>query len=373
MTGACAVPGGIAALNLNILHALVELSEERQFAIGVFSYAEEDRDRPEFLPGGVQFRGFRNNKRRFVTALFKAACTRPVMGFDHVTLALPILPFAATGLIKTFTFAHGSEAWRHVRRTSRWSFQSAALCLTNSDFTLKKMKERIPRFNGVACPLGLSPRFSLNQNIPAYTGDRIELTSVDGQIRTLGKQVVLMVARMHPAEPRKGHLPLLKAWPAVAKEFPQAQLVFAGHGENKPNLEALAREGGAGSSIFFTGPVPVERLEQLYSHCYAFVMPSKQEGFGLVYLEAMNYGKPCVGCFDDGAEDVIVHGETGLLVHDPLNGDELVSVLRSLLANSERAREMGAKGFERLQQRFTSRHVQERVKQHIGKVLLQCA
>ncbi len=50
-------------------------------------------------------------------------------------------------------------------------------------------------------------------------------------------------------------------------------------------------------------------LEQLYSQCYAFVVPSKQEGFGLVHLEAMNFGKPCVGCFDDGAADVNVDGE----------------------------------------------------------------
>ena len=61
-----------------------------------------------------------------------------------------------------------------------------------------------------------------------------------------------------------------------------------------------------------------------------------QGGFGLVYLEAMNYAKPCVGCFGDGGEDVIVDGETGLLVHDPNDAQELQQVLIELLEDPAR-------------------------------------
>ena len=369
MTGACALPGGIATLNLNILRALNDLAEERKMRLTVLSYLEKDTDRPDFLPAPVNFHGFDGNKPALVRALIQAAWPRPVFCFDHVTVALPVLPFATTGLVKTIIFAHGSESWRHIRCTSRWSFQSAALCLANSHFTLRKMQERIPRFKGVACPLGLSPRFALNENIPASDSEPIGLPAADGETRPLGNKVLLMVARMHPDEPRKGHYPLLKVWPAVTQEFPDAQLVFAGHGENKPTLERLARESGAASSIFFVGPASMDLLTRLYQHCYAFVMPSKQEGFGLVYLEAMNFGKPCVGCFDDGAEDVIVHEQTGLLVRDPNNAKELLGVLRLLLTEPERARQMGAKGFARLHERFTAAHVQQRVYENIAPVL----
>ena len=79
--------------------------------------------------------------------------------------------------------------------------------------------------------------------------------------------------------------------------------------------------------------VPVELLSRLYSRCFAFVMPSLQEGFGLVYLEAMNYAKPCLGCSDQGTEDVIVPGETGVLVRDPGDDDELAGGIESLLAD----------------------------------------
>ena len=369
MTGATGIPGGIATLNLNILRVLVQLAEARGMRFSVFSYLETEEDRPDFLPPDVKFRSFQGNKRALVAALLKASCSRPILVFDHVTLALPVLPFAVAGMVKTIIFVHGSEASSRLRRTSRWSFHSAALVLANSHFTLNKMRECVPRFNGVACPLGLSPRFKLKAAIPPPDRERLEFVAADGQVRALGDQVLLMVARMHPDEPRKGHYPLLKAWPAVAREFPQAQLVFAGQGENKSKLEQLAREGGAGASIFLVGPVSVEQLERLYGHCYGFVMPSKQEGFGLVYLEAMNFGKTCVGCFDDGAEDVIVHEQTGLLVRDPNDAEELQTVLRSLLTDPARAQAMGRKGFARLHENFTSRHVQERIKLHIGSVL----
>ena len=98
-------------------------------------------------------------------------------------------------------------------------------------------------------------------------------------------------------------------------------------------------------------------------------MPSRQEGFGLVYLEAMNFAKPCLGCHDDGAEDVIVHEETGLLVRDPKDTAELIAALRRLLGHPEEAREMGRRGFERLHENFTAAHVQQRIRKQLEKIL----
>ena len=197
----------------------------------------------------------------------------------------------------------------------------------------------------------------------------VELQAADGKLRPLGPHVLLLVARLHPAERQKGHYPLLRVLPTLLEEFPDVQLVFPGPGADRANLERLARQMGVASSVFLPGYVTVQVLQQLYQHCYAYVMPSKQEGFGLTYLEAMNYGKPCVGCFDDGAEEVIVHGETGLLVRDPNDPEQILNVLRVLLRDSELTRAMGRKGFERLHRYFTAHHVQERIKRHIAGFL----
>lgn len=369
MTSASRCVGGIATANLNVLRALTGVAADRGGKLTIFSFGEGSEDRPAFLPDWVCFRGFRGDKASYSVSLILAAVRRPLLCFDHVHLALPVLPLAAAGVVRTVIFAHGSESWKRAKPTSRWSIELAALCLTNSEFTLRKMRERIGRFNGVACPLGLSPEFPLNAEAPGPSGCVIELPAADGSVRALRGCVLLLVARMDPGEREKGHAELIGVMPALVREFPDVQLVFVGPGDDRERLAGLARATGVGGAVFVPGFVSAPVLEDLYRDCYAFVMPSRQEGFGLSYLEAMNYAKPCVGCFDQGAEDVILHGQTGLLVADPHDRGELVGVLRALLADPERARSMGRQGLALLHERFTSRHHRDRVKRQIAALL----
>ena len=83
----------------------------------------------------------------------------------------------------------------------------------------------------------------------------------------------------------------------------------------------------------------------------------------------MNFAKPCLGCFDDGAEEVIVDGETGYLVHDPWDQVELGSALAALLGDPRRSAEMGRRGLERLRAHFTADRFQERVRAEVSAML----
>ncbi|MCH7562944.1 MAG: glycosyltransferase family 4 protein [Gemmatimonadetes bacterium] len=231
----------------------------------------------------------------------------------------------------------------------------ATLRITNSHYTLRKMRQHVARFRGEACPLGLSPEIPLNMKIGPSRRDVLTLRAADGEARVLGERVLLLVARMDARERGKGHRELINLLPSLLGIWPDVQLVFPGPGEDRRNLKTLAARKGVASSVFLPGFVPGKTLIHLYRHCYAFVMPSRQEGFGLAYLEAMNFGKPCVGCFDQGAEDVIVHGETGLLVVDP--------------SDTEDAREFGSKGFDRLHAHFTPARVQTCVKEKMAGIL----
>jgi phosphatidylinositol alpha-1,6-mannosyltransferase len=291
------------------------------------------------------------------------------MFFDHVTLALPVLPFAVLGRVRTVVFAHGSEAWRRVRRSSRWSFRHASLTLTNSEFTRRRMLACGVKGRIVACPLGLSPEAPLNDSIPPPAALPVELEAADGSRRPLGPHMLLLVARMHSGERQKGHDELLHAWPAVRREFPDAQLVFAGPGDDRLRLAEKSVAAGIASSVFLPGRVPAGTLSRLFQRCVAHVMPSRQEGFGLVHLEAMNFGKACVGCRHDGAADVIVDGVTGLLAENPDDPDELAGLLCRLLGDAGYAARLGAAGFARLHGQFTARHVQERLVRMIGELL----
>jgi phosphatidylinositol alpha-1,6-mannosyltransferase len=101
---------------------------------------------------------------------------------------------------------------------------------------------------------------------------------------------------------------------------------------------------------FFSG-LSYAELAACYSACEIFALPSRGEGFGLVYLEAMARGKPVIGGAHGGAPEVIDDGRTGYLVH---HGDapQLATSIETLLADPELAREMGKRGRERVNRDF---------------------
>jgi glycosyltransferase involved in cell wall biosynthesis len=180
------------------------------------------------------------------------------------------------------------------------------------------------------------------------------MIAIDGQERLLGGQVVLHVGRMDARQRHKGHEVLLQAFPAILSENPEAQLVLAGSGDDLPYLMAIGQRlpMNAQRSIFMPGFVPDAELGDLYQHCCLFAMPSRAEGFGIVYMEAMRWAKPCLGSRVDAASCVIAHGETGLLVDDPGSAVEVAAVINRLLHNPEEATSMGIRGYERVHERY---------------------
>ncbi|MFA4888697.1 MAG: glycosyltransferase [Candidatus Omnitrophota bacterium] len=137
---------------------------------------------------------------------------------------------------------------------------------------------------------------------------------------------VLFVGRM---EKRKGVHILIQAIPAVLKKIPDVRFVIIGR-DSFISEDAVEFQGGRGSSykeqllrlippslqkqVEFLGYVPKEELSKYYQSCDVFVAPSLYESFGLIYLEAMSYAKPVIGCGVGGVPEVIRDGETGQLV-----------------------------------------------------------
>lgn len=370
MNGAMGPTSGMASLNRNLLQALVQVAETHHRPLTVLSYVEDESMRPPFLPAWVRYEPFHHRPRELFKREIALAFSRPLFVLDHVGLAYPLLPFTATRWVKPVIWAQAGEAWQYIKASSRWSFRFAAVTLANSYYTFNKMRAYQVQTNAVVCQLGLSPQFPLNASIPPPLNVPIEMTAADGNSYRLGSRVLLLAARMPTTEPSKGQSELIHALPALCAEFPDVQLVLPGPGDKREILARQAQAAGVGSAVFLPGDTPPSPLlQQLYHHCYAYVMPNPIESFGLVYLEAMNYGKACVGCYGCGAEEVIVDGETGLLVHDPKDTEELRRVLSELLRNSERTASMGRAGFERLHKHFTTAQFQARFRQHIERLL----
>jgi phosphatidyl-myo-inositol dimannoside synthase len=161
------------------------------------------------------------------------------------------------------------------------------------------------------------------------------------------RPVVVCVSRLVA---RKGQDTLLRAWPAVLRQVPEASLLIVGSGPDAAKLRELAERTGVTASVRFTGSVPQDELPAHYAAGDVFSMPCRTrrggldvEGLGIVYLEASATGLPVVGGDSGGAPDAIAEGETGYVV----GGRDVAALagrLVTLLSDPDSARAMGDKG-----------------------------
>lgn len=361
-TGVTGSVGGIASANRNVLAALRRVGDETGRSVRTLVLGEGGDGQPDYQTFG-------GRKGQFALAVLAGLSRAGLVVFDHAHLARPILAMPRGLGPPIVVCAHGSEASRRLRPSSARVFRRADLVLTNSSFTLQRMRGAVARFRGAACPLGLPPQFEITDARPGPSNQDISLRAADGLSRPLNHQVVLLVARMDASEREKGHRELLAAMPAVLDRHPDAQLVFVGDGSDLAELRALAAASPAAKSIFLTGRAPDDQLRTLYGRASVFAMPSRQEGFGLVYLEAMNHAKPCIACRDDGGGEVVVEGETGLLVSQSVDIAELVGALDRLLGDPAFAARLGEGGRRRLVNEYSAAAHQARIISFIRPLL----
>ncbi len=125
-----------------------------------------------------------------------------------------------------------------------------------------------------------------------------------------GAKVLMTVARLWPGDIYKGVDVTIQALPAIAREFPEVKYLVIGRGDDQPRLAQLSADLGVSDRVVFAGFVPTEDLVAHYRLADAYVMPS-QEGFGIVYLEAMVCGVPVVSGQGDGSADPLQDGLLG--------------------------------------------------------------
>jgi phosphatidylinositol alpha-1,6-mannosyltransferase len=268
--------------------------------------------------------------------------------YSHLGLAKPLRGIPR-GMQKPYVvFLHGIEAWCGLPPAHLDLLAGATHRIANSTYTATRVMRAHPDIGPVAaCPLA-SPRAvrAAGTRAPA---------SVD-----IGPHAVLAVGRLSSSERYKGHDELIEEWPLVVSQIPDAVLVIAGTGDDAPRLQEKAGRSGVATSIRFTGYVSDESLDALYRSAAVFALPSRAEGFGLVYLEAMERHLACVASVHDAAGDVIAHERTGLLVDQDTRG-ELAGALVTLLRDEERRTRMGNAGYARLQADFTVDRFRERL------------
>lgn len=226
--------------------------------------------------------------------------------------------------IPTAVSAHGIEVWDLPQGMTRRGLLAADTILPVSDYTKNRLVEELPlpddRFQVI--PDTFDPvRFSPGP-APAGLRERYGLRPSD--------QVLLCVSRLEASEQYKGYRQILEVLPSLTRKIPTLKFVIVGRGNDRPNIERQIERLNLRDCVILAGFVSSQELADHYRMADAFAMPSKREGFGIVYLEAMGCGKKCLGGNKDAAVDALRHGELGILV-DPDNLPELEEGLSRLM------------------------------------------
>jgi phosphatidyl-myo-inositol dimannoside synthase len=169
------------------------------------------------------------------------------------------------------------------------------------------------------------------------------------QLRLTGKRVLITVSRLMP---RKGIDRMIEALPAIAAAIPDVHYLVIGDGDQREELRRLAAACNLTDRITFAGEVPQEQVPRYLALAELFVMPNRrlpngeEDGFGLVFLEANACGLPVIGGRAGGVPEVIVHGQTGLLVDGTSVPDISAAVVR-VLTDRPLAARLAANGRQR--------------------------
>ncbi len=232
---------------------------------------------------------------------------------------LKLVPFLRTGGANVVLYLHGIEGWRAPGPVERALLRNVNLFLSNSDYTWKRFLQFHPAQGN-----------SHHRTVPLGIGTPLEqpqATRDAPRVLTLGRA---MRGELYS----KGHREMIFCWPRVVAAIPEAKLDVAGPGDLMEEFRDLVRGLRLTDSVTVWGAVTEEQKETLLAECQVFALPSTGEGFGLVYLEAMRRGRPCVVGNTDAGREVVAPPECGVSA-DPQNPAALAEVLIQLLADRE--------------------------------------
>jgi len=292
---------------------------------------------------------FRNTRFRSSKAgAFRAACTTPVRPktilvwhLGLLKLIPPLLRFRPQILL----FLHGIEAWRRQDVLTRFLLRYVDTFLSNSTYTWERFLRYEPHLTQrphIVLPLGLGTQ------------------SDTPPIRPDSTPIMLMLSRLSTREDYKGHKEIIGAWNSVLERIPDAKLLIAGEGDLRPVLEQLVMTKGLTKSVKLLGYISEDTKHELITRCRCLAMPSRNEGFGLVYLEAMRLGRPCLVSMEDAGREVVNPPEAGLAV-DVNNTANLVAKICRLLASGSEWEEWSRAARSRYECSYTRNHFQDRL------------
>lgn len=258
-------------------------------------------------------------------------------------------------------FLHDEEAWGPLTRKRRIGLSKASLLLCNSEYTRRRFLQSHPEFEKItrSCLLGGVPR----EFGKAKHSDRLDPWLLDP--RPFG----LFVSRLWREHRYKGHLELMDAFARLQRcEGPRLRLAIIGSGNDTPTVEERIKSLGLDENVRLFSGVDDALLHEFYKKALFLILPSVREGFGLVFLEAMSCGTPCIAVRDQPAEEIIEDGISGFLLANN-SPETIAAMLAPIQRDPEKIRDLAGGAKRRYETHFTQEAFRSRFEKAVEGLL----
>jgi phosphatidylinositol alpha-1,6-mannosyltransferase len=310
--------GGIALYNRELIAAMASHPSVDEVVVVPRVIVGERQPLPEkvtFISAAAR------GRMAFLRALRGAGSDFNLVVCAHVNL----LPVARLVTRHPLLMLYGIEAWKPLRDPiSNRVLRGVRGAVSISDVT----RERFAGWSHYDGPSPLLP----NSIRAEWYGIRPKNQLLVSRYHLDAKRVLMTLGRVVAAERYKGFDEVLEVLPDLDADV---SYVIAGGGNDVPRLQRKAARLGVADRVVFTGLFPEEEKADLYNLADVYVMPSRGEGFGFVFLEALACGVPVIASRLDGGREAVREGALGQLV-DPTNPAEIRLAIVDALAAGEK-------------------------------------
>jgi phosphatidylinositol alpha-1,6-mannosyltransferase len=306
--------GGIQKMTRTLAYSLSTLARKNNWDFKLWSAYDSNKDLvPKYL-FSENFKGFAGNRAALILQTVGTATKPDIVIISHINLAIiGIIIKIINPKCKVWLIAHGIEVWRPLSALKKMFLKHCDKIICVSNFTSRQMIGR-HQIDPAICTVlnnAVDPFMKLPENFarPGRLEKRYRLTA--------NNPVIFTLTRLAATEQYKGHDQVIKVISKLRVKFPGLKYVLAGEYDHKEEIriQKLITYNKVDEEVILPGFIDEAELSDHFLLADLFVLPSKKEGFGIVFIEALAHGLPVICGNSDGSIDAIWNGELGTAIN----------------------------------------------------------
>jgi len=318
--------GGIQKMTRTLAHSLNNLAKRNNWDFNLWSVYDSPMDLMQHYLPVEKFKGFKANRAKFIVKAVLQAKTTDIIILSHINLAvIGLLVKAINPQCKVWLIAHGIEVWRPLSIFKNTLLKRCDKVICVSNFTKQQLITR-HKTDAAKCMV-LNNAVDPFMKLPVTFAKPTEL--LKRYKLAEDNKILFTLTRLASTEQYKGHDQVIKVISYLKVKYPDIKYILSGQYDHKEEIriQKLILDCEVEEQVILTGFIEESELSDHFLLADLFVLPSKKEGFGIVFIEALACGLPVICGNVDGSVDAICNGELGR----PINPDDLAELEKALI------------------------------------------